>query len=109
MTTQDERKGKAMKWIATTDKMHPDKPGLLRYEHIPCLIVRNRQILLRQWNCEDLVWDDEGGVNMYCGPLDVTYWMPLSDLPSHDMKDKALMVRYRGKEGEDSYDIINLV
>ena len=72
-----------MEWIATTEKLHPDKPGLLRYEQIPCLIVRNREILIRQWNCEHLVWDDEDGDDFYCEAKDVTHWMPLPALPSN--------------------------
>lgn len=72
-----------MEWIATTDKLHPDKPGLRRYEQIPCLIVRNRDILLRQWNCEHLVWDGEDGDDIYCKAEDVTHWMPLPPLPSN--------------------------
>ena len=71
-----------MEWIATTDKPHPDKPGLRRYEQIPCLIVKNREILLRQWNCEHLVWDGEDGDDFYCKAEDVTHWMPLPGLPS---------------------------
>ena len=72
-----------MEWIATTDKLHPDKPGQRQYEQIPCLIVRNREILLRQWNCEHLVWDGEDGDDFYCKAEDVTHWMPLPPMPSN--------------------------
>ena len=71
-----------MEWIPTTDKLHPNKPGLRPYEQVPCLIVRNREILLRQWNCEHLVWDTEDGDDFYCeANKDVTHWMTLPPLP----------------------------
>jgi hypothetical protein len=72
-----------MEWIATTDKLHPDKPGLQRYEQIPCLIVRHREILLRQWNCEHSVWDGEDGDDFFCRAEDVTHWMLLPPMPSN--------------------------
>jgi len=78
-----------MEWIATTDKLHPDKPGLQRYEQIPCLIVRHREILLRQWNCEHLVWDGEDGDDFYCNAEDVTHWMPLPPMPSNTERSGA--------------------
>lgn len=70
-----------MEWIATTEKPHPDKPGYHDYEQVPCLIVKDREILLRQWNCEHLVWDTEDGDDFYCEAEDVAYWMVLPALP----------------------------
>ena len=71
-----------MEWIPTTDKLHPDKPGQRPYEQVPCLIVRNREILLRQWNCQHLVWDTEDGDDFYCeANKHVTHWMTLPPLP----------------------------
>ena len=71
-----------MNWISTSDKLHPDKPGLENYEQILCLIVRNREVLLRQWNCEHLVWDREDGDDFFCEASEVTLWMPVPPLPS---------------------------
>jgi len=68
-------------WISIKDKLHPDKPGMRRYEHVACLVVRKREILIRQWNCEHLVWDSEDGDDFFCKAEDITHWMPLSNLP----------------------------
>lgn len=71
-----------MEWIPTTDKLHPEKPGKRPYEQVPCLIVRNREILSRQWNCQHLVWDTEDGDDFYCeADENVTHWMLLPPLP----------------------------
>lgn len=64
-------------WIKSSDKLHPDKPGIDRYEQVLCLIVRNGETLIRQWNCEHLVWDTEDGDDFYCTAEDVTHWMPV--------------------------------
>ena len=72
-----------MDWISTNDKLHPDKPCAQRYEQILCLIVRDREILLRCWSCEHLVWNDEDGDDFYCKAEDVTYWMPVPPVPSN--------------------------
>lgn len=71
-----------MNWIPTTQQKHPEKPGLKRYEQIPCLVVKGGQIQILQWNCEHLVWDDASGDDYYCDVEDVSHWMPLSDLPT---------------------------
>lgn len=68
-------------WIATTEKLHPDKPGIVPYEQIACLIVKDGEIMLRLWNCEHLVWDGEDGDDFYCTAESVTHWMPLPNLP----------------------------
>ena len=70
-----------MEWISTKDKLHPDKPSVKNCEHVPCLIVRNRSVMLRQWNSHHLVWDTEDGDDFYCEAQDVTHWMLLPDLP----------------------------
>lgn len=71
-----------MEWTPTTEKMHPDHPGVRMYEQVPCLIVRDRKILSRQWNCENLVWDTEDGDDFYCEADDnVTHWMLLPPFP----------------------------
>ena len=82
-----------MEWIATADKLHPDKPGITRYEQIPCFIVRNREILIRQWNCEHLVWDTEDGDDFYCEAKDVTHWMPLPEAPNVELTGAARLYR----------------
>lgn len=69
-----------MTWTFTNEKLHPDKPGLRPYEQLSCLIVRNGELLIRQWNCEHLVWDTEDGDDFFCEAKDVTQWMLLSDL-----------------------------
>lgn len=72
-----------MEWIPTADKLRPDKPGKRPYEQVPCLVVKNQEILIRLWNFEHLVWDDEDGDDFFCNAVDVTHWMPLPDLPSN--------------------------
>ena len=74
-----------MNWITTTEKPHPDKPGLARYEHIPCLVVYHGEICIRQWNCEYLVWDEEDGDDFCCKADEVTHWMPLPPMPNKEM------------------------
>ena len=71
-----------MNWIPTTEKPHPDKPGVKRYEQVPCLVVHGGEILLRQWNCEHLVWDTEDGDDFFCRAADVSHWMPLPPMPN---------------------------
>ena len=71
-----------MNWIPTAEKQHPDKPGLARYEQIPCLVVYHGEICIRQWNCEHLVWDREDGDDFCCRADEVTHWMPLPPMPN---------------------------
>ena len=68
-------------WVSSNDKPHPDKPGKERYEQIPCLVVHRGEIMIRQWNCEHLVWDGEDGDDFFCRADAVTHWMPLPPLP----------------------------
>lgn len=68
-------------WIPTAEKPHPDKPGLENYEQIPCLIIYHGEILIRQWNCEELVWDTEDADNFFCGAEEVTHWALLPEFP----------------------------
>jgi hypothetical protein len=70
-----------MVWIATAEKLHPEKPGVQRYEQIPCLVVHHGEVLIRQWNCEHLVWDTEDGDDFFCEASAVEYWMPLPETP----------------------------
>lgn len=71
-----------MNWIPTTQQKHPEKPGLKRYEQIPCLVVKGGQIQILQWNCEHLVWDREDGDDFYCKADAVSHWMPLPAPPT---------------------------
>lgn len=61
-------------WIATKDKLHPDKPGLYKYEQIRCLVIFRGRPRILMWNCEHLCWDDEEGDDFFCNAADVTYW-----------------------------------
>jgi len=74
-------------WIPTTEKQHPDKPGLARYEQIPCLVVYHGEICIRQWNCQHLVWDEEDGDDFCCKVNEVTHWMPLPPMPNMKGQD----------------------
>jgi hypothetical protein len=71
-----------MKWIASKDKKHPDKPGLESYEHVPCLVIHRGMLLFRLWNCEHLCWDDEDGDDYYCDAGAVSYWAEIGKLPT---------------------------
>ena len=54
-----------MNWIKTSDGGYRKKPGIKRYEQIPCLVVkqgRRGHVELLVWNCEHLCWDDSEGV-----------------------------------------------
>ena len=79
-----------MNWIPTTEKPHPDKPGLARYEQIPCLVVYHGEICIRQWNCEHLVWDEEDGDDFCCKADEVTHWMPLPPMPNAHPHGRAV-------------------
>jgi hypothetical protein len=68
-----------MGWVSTKDKQYPDRQG--KWEHVPCLVIRKGQILIRPWNSEHLVWDDEDGDDFFCDASEISYWMLLSDLP----------------------------
>lgn len=68
-------------WISVDERLHPEAPGLKRYEQIPCLIIKGREVLIRVWNCQHLVWDDEDGDDFYCAARDITHWMPLPAPP----------------------------
>ncbi len=64
-----------IEWFLSSEKLHPDKPGLSSYEQIPCLVVHAKhgeKNLL--WNCEHLCWDREDGDDHYCDPEHVVAW-----------------------------------
>ncbi len=69
-----------MHLISTAEKPHPDKPGVHPYEQVLCLIVRNGEPLLRQWNCEHQVWDTEDGDDFFCHASEVSHWVPVSEI-----------------------------
>jgi len=72
-----------MSWIKTSDRL-PEKPGIKRYEQIPCLVVRagrRGHVELLVWNCEHLCWDDSEGDDHDCDPYQVSHWMPLPEPP----------------------------
>lgn len=62
-----------MNWIKTDGTLPPPKPGLQRYEQIPCVVYKKGdnwpRILV--WNCEHLCWDDEDGDDFNCSWNDV--------------------------------------
>jgi hypothetical protein len=76
------------KWIPTKKKLYPDKPCMAKGENVPCLIVHKGQVLLRQWNCKHLVWDDEDGDDFFCKAEDVDYWMLVPQAPLPISKEK---------------------
>ncbi len=70
-----------MTWTLTTDAL-PEKPGKASYEHVWCIIrMKNGETLIRPWNCEHLVWDDEEGDDFQFDPTMPVAWMPLDALP----------------------------
>lgn len=70
-------------WVSVKDRL-PEKPGLVSYEHVYCLIFYNGDVLLRPWNCEHLCWDDESGDDFELKPKDPTHWMLLPSGPNHE-------------------------
>lgn len=68
-------------WVPTDKKRNPDGVGGKINEQIPCLIVCDGEILIRQWNCHYECWDTEDGDDFYCSPAKVTHWMPLPKMP----------------------------
>ena len=71
-----------MEWFETTEKQHPDKPGLKRYEHVYCMVNRKHYgIEVLAWNCEHLTWDDADGDDHCCDATEVTGWGVLPDPP----------------------------
>lgn len=54
-------------WIAPTSIGDmPAKPGLASYEYVECLILHKGDLLLRPWNCEHKVFDDEAQDDFFC-------------------------------------------
>lgn len=68
-------------WIRTIDRL-PGKPGKKSYEYVDCLIFYRGDILIRPWNCEHHVWDDEEHDDFFCHPTEPTHWMPLPEPPA---------------------------
>lgn len=66
-----------VEWISTEVKLHPDKPGLSRYEQIPCLVIFKDSNYIENlvWNCEHLVWDGADGDDYACDADKIAYWM----------------------------------
>lgn len=70
-----------MQWTMTKDAL-PKKPSVKSYEHVECIIrMPNGDTLIRPWNCEHLVWDDEFGDDFEFHATDPVAWIALSDLP----------------------------
>ena len=67
-------------WIPTTERL-PEKPGKSNYEYVECLIFYKGEILMRPWNCEHQVWDDEEHDDFFCVPTAPTHWRPLPSPP----------------------------
>ncbi len=67
-------------WYRPQDQL-PKKPGIESYEHVDCLILYKGQLLLRPWNCEHEVFDDEEGDDHFCNAEDVTLWAACSRPP----------------------------
>lgn len=63
-----------MTWTFTSEKLHPDAPGVRKHESVLCLIQRGGDIRLAQWNCTYLCWDDEEGDDFLCKPDEVKAW-----------------------------------
>lgn len=72
-------------WIKTADRL-PEKPGKEKYEYVDCLIYIDGEILIRPWNCEHHVWDDESHDDFFCNATDPSHWMPLPAGPDRDKK-----------------------
>jgi hypothetical protein len=69
-----------LEWFFTSEKPHPDKPGMSRYEHVLCLVNRkNYGMNVLAWNCEHLCWDGADMDDYECGVSDVLAWMALPD------------------------------
>jgi hypothetical protein len=58
----------------------PEKPGLINYELIRCLIFVKGEWEISMWNCEHDCWDDEEGDDFRYDPLTPTHW---AALPGH--------------------------
>lgn len=70
-----------MQWTKTADAL-PEKPGKHSYEYVWCIIrMKNGDTLIRPWNCEHLVWDDEHCDDFQFDPKEPLAWIALSDLP----------------------------
>jgi len=63
----------AQAWIApkSIEEM-PAKPGLASYEYVECLVLYRGQLLLRPWNCEHKVFDDEAQDDHFCEWNEIT-------------------------------------
>lgn len=57
----------------------PAKPGVERYEYVECLVLYKGRLLLRPWNCEHLVFDDEQHDDFFCDWSDVSAYRPLTE------------------------------
>ncbi len=57
----------------------PAKPGVERYEYVECLVLYKGDLLLRPWNCEHLVFDDEHQDDFFCEWSDVSAYRVITD------------------------------
>lgn len=72
MTTQ--------RWIVprTVGDM-PAKPGIESYEYVECLVLYRGDLLLRPWNCEHQVFDDEHHDDFFCEWSEVSAYREVAD------------------------------
>ena len=71
-----------MNWKSPAKDGLPPKPGKLPYEQIPCLAIRKGEMHLLMWNCEHNCWDEQDGDDYMFDPLDVDYYIPLTEIPT---------------------------
>ncbi|HTN41507.1 MAG TPA: hypothetical protein VLZ84_10175 [Asticcacaulis sp.] len=76
VTSASERE----EWISPRDRL-PEKPGLHSYEYVDCWIVFKGRVLMRPFNCEHQVFDDEERDDFFCDPKDVEWWAPFPAPP----------------------------
>jgi len=69
-----------LNWRQTTIHGIPARKEETAYSQVPCLVIKQKQILILVLNHEHMCWYDESGDDHDCEIGEVQYWCPLSEL-----------------------------
>jgi len=77
-------------WIKITSPHDLPLKTQAAYQQIECLILHKDNVLLRVWNCEHEVWDDENGDDFFCEATDPSHYMVITrPSPSNETEKQS--------------------